>query len=178
MSDTRRDTAHRAATPGHADYTFTLAATAFAALYGLFVLARLWTTSSASGAEVLDGTMGVGNDTRVIIAVCLAFATAFLWLWRGTTGKVLALLSYGGVHVQFGQWFTATAQVKSNTGREVIPQSGSLGNWLLGAGWFDLFALLAVVALTGYGLHFLRLSLRGETRREASATNFNTHPRT
>lgn len=147
-------------------YVFTLAATLVATVYALTF--AVW---------------GDWDTPQPVIAVCLGLAAAFLWVWKGWFGKGVALAAFGCVLYEYAQWFAATSQLKSNTGRGDLPGGGLLGNYLYGASWLDPLALIAVVGLLCLSVCFLKPHIKsllnanvakGDSREEDSHGSVTT----
>lgn len=124
-------------------YGFTLAATALAAVYAVAVM--IW---------------GDWDSPQLTIAVCLGFGAAFLWVWKGWFGGLVAFAAFGYALFEYVQWFVVTNQIKVNTGQEVIPEAGRLGNVLYGALWLDPLVLVAVLALLCLSVYFLKRDIK------------------
>jgi hypothetical protein len=139
------------------EYLFSWATAALAAVYVGALLWRYFSTnyfSPTADASELAGTLR-GNP-QAGVALCLVFAAAFVWLWKGLTGKVLALITYLFIAWQFYYWFILTRQVKANTGRDVVSDGGWISNTLYGAGWLEAGTLLVVLAFIVLSLYLLR----------------------
>jgi hypothetical protein len=138
------------------EHVFMLAATSVAALYAILFFGKLLWGYNTWETEILNITWNVRDNPQTSITICLIFAAAFLWLWKGAVGKLLALVTFGYILWQFYQWF----DMSRHANPDVISQAGWLDGYLLGASWLDPIALLAVAALAIFTLYFLILNIR------------------
>lgn len=151
-NDTIRDATLAPTVPGAivVEYLLSRVAVALAFVYtgvflGMYFLSNYFSPATNAASPLSEGL-------QPGVSLCLIFAAAFLWLWKGATGKALAFATYLFTFVQFLYWIQLTGQIKANTGREVIGTTW-ISNKLYGAGWFDGFTMIAVlifVVLSGY----------------------------
>lgn len=157
------------------EYLFSRAAAVLAAVYVCAFL--FFSNYLAPGADVPLWTLRSSPQTGV--ALCLIIAAAFLRLWRGATGKALALTTYLFIAWQFYCWFKLTAKIKANTGSEAVSSGDWIGNTLYGAGWLDAGTLLAVLAFIFLSAYLLKHDIADfvERRRAGKKPQEESAPR-
>lgn len=139
---------------------FKFTATAAAALYAGRFLVMLVSRANAPDVPGLDIDWSVPQNPQFMIALILVTAIASIWALKGWPKVVAAFLFVAIASERFYSWWIATNQIKVNTGLARIPQSNWLGNLLVGAGMFDLFAFLATVSLLAFAIISMWMNVR------------------
>lgn len=143
------------------------AAAAAAVFYMLVFFVHSWFAPSGSGDNI--GSLAPGS-MRPLIFLCLA-AAAITIAFLPEFGKLLGAFSLFCVVALFIQWINVTAGIKLNLGEPTIPGSDLLGNFLVGARVYDVFALVfALVLLTwDLGVAYKNFRLRFRNRNSNSS---------
>lgn len=125
-------------------------ATVMAMSYALLFLFRLIQRYGHTQPAGLDIDLMIPQNPQFFIALSLVTAAVSLWAFRDK-GRIIASVSFFViVVVKFVLWASSTRQIKINTGLDAIPQAGWLGNKLIGAGWLEVLAVLAVLSLLAF----------------------------
>lgn len=137
-------------------------AMATAALYAVFFFASLVWEHFAWGARA-GVTLNLNDNPRLLIALSLLFAVAFMWLFRGAkskvVGRVLSILFLGYALLQFVWWYEMTNRIEATLDGGPLTGAGALGRIWLGAGLGEPLALAAALVLLAFNVYYLGESL-------------------
>lgn len=111
--------------------------------------------------DTLTVDRNVAGSSQVVICLLLVTATVALWILPRKAQIVLAILFVCAIGIAGYDWWTTTTQIKANTGTT----TAGLSTTLIGATWFDVVALIALVCLIA---STVTMVVRGSTKQSES----------